>query len=119
MLRREYNLEVKIRLLPRTRLGKWSLGLIAAMPVLIIAGTQVLARFYPEVPAGGTIVKDILARPMGAILALLGIFSGLGALVTSLIAVIRQKERGLLILAPIIFGLLLALLLLGEMGGPH
>jgi hypothetical protein len=49
----------------------------------------------------------------------LGILCGLAAFVTSLIALIKQKERALLSYLPLILGALLLFLLVGEFVFPN
>ena len=50
----------KISVLPKTKLGRWSLGLAAAMPVLFLIGTSLTNSLYESVPAGSTILEDIV-----------------------------------------------------------
>ena len=54
---------MRITILPKTMLGRWSLGLIVAMPVLFFIGMSFTSLLYKSVPAGGTILKDITVRP--------------------------------------------------------
>ena len=48
-------------------------------------------------PAGGTILADIAARPALALTMLAGMVAGISALITDLLAIIRQKEHALLV----------------------
>jgi hypothetical protein len=52
-----------LKILPITSLGKWSVGLIVAMPILFIIGTSFTNSLYKSVPTGGTILADIAVRP--------------------------------------------------------
>lgn len=107
------------KLLPQTFLGKLSVGLALALPVMLAVGTALLARLYPTVPAGDSIVADIAARPGLAIPMLLGLAAGLAALITGGAAIFIKKERSVLVAAAVTVGLLLALFLLGEVAAPH
>jgi len=40
--------------MPKNQLGKWSLGLIAAMPVLFFVGMSFTNLLYESVPAGNS-----------------------------------------------------------------
>jgi hypothetical protein len=105
--------------MPKTRLGKWSLGLIAAMPVLLFTGMSFTDLLYESVPAGNSILEDIAARPALALTMLAGFASGISAFITGLTAIIRQKERAPLVFVATIVGALLILFLIGEVSSPH
>jgi hypothetical protein len=110
---------VKISILPKTKLGWWSLGLAVAMPVLFFIGMSFTTLLYKSVPAGGTILKDITVRPALALTMLAGMASGISAFIIGLIAIIRQKERALLVYGATLTGALLAIFLFGEFIFPH
>lgn len=101
------------RILPRTTLGKWSIGLIVAMPILFIIGSSFANSLYESVPAGGTIFAEIAARPALALTMLAGMAAGISAFITGLLAILRQKDHALLVYASIIIGALLILSLAG------
>jgi hypothetical protein len=103
----------------KTRVGKWSLGLIIAMPLLFTIGMSFTDTLYESVPAGGTILRDIVSRPALALTMLAGMASGVSALITGLIAIIKQKERGILVYAATLVGALLTLFLIAEVAFPH
>lgn len=105
--------------MPKTLLGKWSLGLITAMPVLFSIGTSLTNTWYRSVPAGNTIVEDIIGRPVLAISMLAGIVSGILSFITGLIAIVRQKEHSFLVYGATIVGALLLVFLMGEVLFPH
>jgi len=105
--------------MPKTILGKWSLGLIAAMPLLFFIGSSFTNLLYKSVLAGNTILKDIAGRPALALTLLSAMVSGILALITGLIAVTRQKERAPLVYVAIIIGAFLMLFLAGEVLFPH
>ena len=64
-------------IMPKNTLGKWSVGLIVAMPLLFIIGTSFTNSIYESVPAGGTILADIAASPALARTMLAGLTSGI------------------------------------------
>jgi hypothetical protein len=105
--------------MPKTTLGKWSLGLIAAMPVLFFIGSSFTNSLYQSVPAGNTFWEDIAARPALALTMFAGTVSGISAFGTGLIAIIRQKERAPLVYVATIIGMLLLLFLIGEVLFQH
>ena len=107
------------RIMPKTTLGKWSVGLIVAMPLLFILGTSFTDSLYRSVPAGDTILADIAARPALALAMLAGMGAGASAFITGLLAVIGQKERALLVYVSGAIGALLVVFLAGELLFPH
>ena len=112
-------MKVRISILPKIKLGWWSLGLAVAMPVLFFIGMSFTNLFYKSAPAGGTILKDIVVRPALALTMLAGMVSGVSAFIIGLIAIIRQKERALLVYGATLIGALLIIFLLGELIFPH
>ena len=110
---------MKVNLIPKTKLGKWSLGLIAAMPTLLFIGTSFTNTLYKSVPAGSTILEDIARRPALALTMLVGMVAGISAFIVGLTAIIRQKERALLVYVATSIGMLLILFLIGEVLFPH
>ena len=107
------------RVIPKTTMGKWSVGLIVAMPIFFIIGTSLTNSLYQSVPGGETILADIAARPALALTMLAGIISGISAFITGLLAIIRQKEHALLVYVSSAIGALLVLFLAGEILFPH
>jgi hypothetical protein len=107
------------RIMPITTLGKWSVGLIVAMPLLFFVGTSFTNSLYKSVPAGGTILADIAARPALALTMLAGMTAGISAFITGLLTIIRQKEYTLLVFVSSFVGALLVLFLAGEILFPH
>jgi hypothetical protein len=87
------------RMLPITPLGKASVGLIVAMLLLFVIGTSSTNWLYPSVPAG--------------------MAAGISACITGLLAIIRQKERALLVYVSTAIGALLAFFLAGEIMPPN
>ncbi|MCA9975163.1 MAG: hypothetical protein KC413_05410 [Anaerolineales bacterium] len=107
------------RITPTTLLGKCSVWLIVAMPILFVIGTSFTNTLYSSVPAGDTILADISARPALALTMLTGITVGVLSFVTGLLAINRQKERALLVYIASAIGALLIVFLAGEMFSPE
>ena len=107
------------RIVPQTILGRWSVGLIVAMPILFVIGTSLTNSLYESVPAGGTIVADIAARPALALTMLAGMAAGIAAFLVGLLALVRKKERALLVYISTMVGMLLMVFLAGEFISPH
>jgi hypothetical protein len=107
------------KFLPKTAAGKWSVGLIIAMPVLFFIGTSLTNWLYAAVPAGATILADISARPALALTMLAGMAAGVSAFIIGLLAMLRQKDRAVLVFISTAIGALLLLFLAGEIISPH
>jgi hypothetical protein len=108
-----------LRILPITKLGKWSVGLIIAMPLLFVIGISFTNSLYKSVPAGGSILADIAARPALALTMLTGMAAGISAFIIGLLAIIKQKENALLVYVSSLIGALLLIFLSGEILFPH
>jgi hypothetical protein len=108
-----------LRIVPTTTAGWWSVGAAVLMPMLFVIGTSFTNSLYSAVPAGGTILADIAARPALALTMLAGMGAGILALVAGLVAIITQKERGVLVFISTAIGALLTLFLAGEILFPH
>jgi hypothetical protein len=106
-------------IMPRTALGKWSVGLILAMPVLFVIGKLFMSSLYESVPSGETIPADIVARPALALSMLAGMAAGVSAFVAGLLAIVRRKENALLVYVSTVIGALVLLFLAGEIASPH
>jgi hypothetical protein len=115
----EQNKIMKANLIPKTKLGKWPLGLIAAMPVFFFIGTSFTNSLYKSVPAGNTILEDIAERPALALTMLMGMVAGISAFIVGLIAIIREKERALLVYIATSIGMLFVLFFISEVLFPH
>jgi len=105
--------------MPKTNLGKWSVGLILGMFVLIFVGSSLTNSLYESIPAGDTIYADIISRPALAISMLVGFGAGISAFVTGLISIIKQKERALFVFGSTLIGAALTLYLICEFLFPH
>ena len=107
------------RITPTTTTGKWSVGLIVAMPILFVIGTSFTNSLYDSVPAGNTILADIATRPALALTMLGGMAAGISAFITGLLAILNQKDNALLVYVSCSIGGLLLLFLVGEILFPH
>ena len=107
------------RIIPKTTMGKWSVGLIVAMPLLFVIGSSFTNSLYKSVPAGETILADIAVRPALALTMLAGMVAGISAFIVGLLTIAWQKENALLVYVSTVIGALLMLFLAGEIVFPH
>ena len=107
------------RLMPGNKLGRWSVGFIAVMPILFVVGSSFSGSLYESVTAGRTILADIAARPFLALTMLAGMAAGISGFITGLLAIVKQKENALLVYVSTLIGGLLILYLVGELAFPH
>lgn len=106
-------------MMPQTSLGKLSVWLIAAMLLLFFIGSSLSRSLYASVPAGNSITEDFAGRPALAYSMLAGMLTGVAAFITGLWAILKQKERALLVYASCALGAMLLVLLVGELLLPH
>lgn len=90
--------------MPKTNLGKWSVGLILAMLILFGIGLSLPNILYESTPAGNTLLDDIVNRPLLALSMLSGVCSGISALITGLVAVLKRKERAIFVYGSTLIG---------------
>jgi hypothetical protein len=105
--------------MPGPTLGRWTVGLIAVMPILFFIGLSFSRSLYESVPAGRSILADIAARPYLALSMLAGMAAGVSGFITGLLAIVKQKENALLVYISTVIGGLLTLYLIGELAFPH
>ena len=101
-------------LIPKTNFGKWSVGLIIAMALLFSIGTSLTNTLYESVSSGNTIIADIAKRPALALSMLAGMATGVLAFITGLLAMIRKKEKAILVYISSLIGALVIVFLIGE-----
>jgi len=89
------------------------------MFVLFIFGSSLSDTLYQSVPAGGTVLADIVSRPALAISMLAGFGAGIAALVTGLISIIKHKEHAVLVFLSSLVGAALTVFLIAEFLFPH
>jgi len=107
------------RIIPNTKLGWWSIGLIIATPILFLIGTSFRSLLYEAVSSGGTILADISARPALALTMLAGMLAGVLAFVTGWLSIFQKKEKTILVYISTLLGALLIVFLIGEIISPH
>lgn len=105
--------------MPKSILGKWSVGLILGMLIFFILGSFLPNFLYQSIPAGDTLPEDIVQRPALALSMLAGFASGVSAFVTGLIALIKNKERAVLVFASTLVGAAPTLYIIGEIIFPQ
>lgn len=97
--------------MPKTKLGKWSLGCLGLFVLFLLIGNTVVASGQ----RGGETFFDNLYISIPMILAGL---AGIAAFVTGFISVIKVKERSPFVYIATVIGLLLMIFLAGELLGP-
>lgn len=105
--------------MPKTRTGKWSVLLIPAMVLLFFIGFSLADTLYASTSAGGTILKDIRARPALALSMLTGFGAGISAFVIGLVSLIKYRERALLVFISTLIGAALTIYLIAELLPPY
>jgi hypothetical protein len=103
---------MKIRIIPGTTLGKWSIGLTGGL-VLFFALLWVLAATGQR---GG---ETFFSNPALAIPALLAAVSGIAAFFTGIIGIIKSKERSISAFLAVLIGFFVLVFCLGEILSPH
>ena len=109
---------IKINFAPKSNIGKWSIGLIVMVPILLYIGMSFVS-FYESVPAGKTIPQDIIVRPGIALPMLAGFISGIAAFFTGIIGIIRKKDRSILVFLSTVMGFFVLLWCLAQFLFPH
>jgi hypothetical protein len=97
---------VRITILPKTTLGKWSFGL--ALSLILFFGIFLALSFMGAI--GG---DEGFTWGVALILASWGILAA-AASITGLISIIKSRERSILIFSVIILGAFFLMLILGE-----
>lgn len=103
---------MRVSILPKTPLGKWSIGLIVAFIVFFMA-------FQLLVASGQRGGETSFSNLVLTIPILLAGTSGVFAFLTGLIGVIRNRERSILVFLSMVIGLFVLLFWLGEVIFPH
>jgi glucan phosphoethanolaminetransferase (alkaline phosphatase superfamily) len=87
---------MRITILPKTSLGRWSVGLAAAIILVIVWNIVSLSQKVLEFNNGSVELRIFFVAHC--------IF-GIGSLVTGLISIIRRKERSILGFLALVVGL--------------
>jgi len=107
---------MKIHFTPKTTLGKWSVALIVAFIVFMVAHQVAFQLLVASGWRGGETFFSTLVAIAPVIL--IGIY-GVSAFVTGLIGIIRSRERSVIVYLAVTIGLLVLLFFLGEVISPH
>ena len=103
---------MRISLKPKSTMGKWSTGLIIAL-LLFFAVFLILVASGQR--GGDTFFSNLtLTIPM-----LLAGVSGVSALVTGIIGIVKSRERSVLVFLATAIGLFVLVFTLGEILFPH
>lgn len=103
---------MKIYFIPKTSLGKWSVGSIIAFFVLL----GLLFLFITSGEKGGDTFFSNLK------LAIPGLFAGISGVATffiGLTSIIKSKERSIFVFLATIIGFFIVMFVLGEILAPH
>ena len=100
-------MKTRISVRPNTLFGRWSVGLAAAFILLLVL--SLLLTGLGGVGPG--LVGPILGVAFG--------ISGIAALVTGLISIVKSKERSILVFLAAVVGLFCLIFFLGEFLFPH
>ncbi len=93
---------MRINVLPKTSLGRWSVGLAAAIILLLV----LLCVFAGQ--------GDVGPGPFSPIATVAFGISGIAALVTGLISIVKNKERSVLVFVAALSGLFVLIFFLVE-----
>ena len=104
---------MKITLLPKSTLGKWSIGLAIGVFLFYCISRLGVTLDHQE---GGESFFSNLFRAVPLILAGL---SGVAAFFTGIIGIIKDKERSVFVFLAVLFGCFVLVFGLGEFISPH
>lgn len=107
-----YHKNMRVSILPKTPLGKWSTGLALVFLVLFVA-------FLLLVASGQRGGETFFSNLMLTIPMLFAATSGVFAFLTGLIGVIRNRETSILVFLAMLIGLFVLIFWLGEIVFPH
>lgn len=96
---------MRLNFIPGTFLGKCSVVLIIVMPIFFYIGMSFVG-FYEFVPAGKTILQDIMVRPGVALSMLTGFICGITAFFTGVKSIIKKKDYSILVFLSSVMGFL-------------
>jgi len=100
-----------LSILPRTRPGRWSFGLITATEFAIVGILSVQAMGDPLRVGVG---DGLLGRPLLALFAVSAAAGAVAAIVTGVYAMLGRHERGLSVVGAVLIGLVVAAFAVGE-----
>jgi len=101
--------------MPKTALGKWSVGLIVGSPLFFLLAMLILLWSGQRSEDIETFFSNLaIAIPM-----LLAGICGISAFFTGIIGIIKSKERSVIVFISTFIGFFVLFLLLGEVLVPH
>jgi len=103
-------------IMPHSKEGRWSVIWALLMPGLFCLGSFLARGWYRGIPAGNSLKEDFLKRPLLVLTMLSGMLAGVLAFAIGLRAIVKQKERNLLVWLATFSGALLIFFLLGQTG---
>jgi hypothetical protein len=103
---------MKIGIIPKTTLGKWSVGLVGG---LIIFFALLLLMVAIGQRGGETFFSNLALAIPGMLAAL----SGIAGFFTGIVSIIKSKDHSLLVLLSTGIGLVVLIFCLGEFLFPH
>ena len=109
---------MNVNFAPKSGLGKWSIGLIVIAPILFYIG-MLFVGFYESIPAGKTILHDVVTRPWLALSMLGGFFFSIVAFLFGAIGIIEKKDYSVFVFVSTLLGFFVLLWFLTEIWFPH
>jgi len=104
---------MKVAFIPKTLLGKWSVGLIVAFFLLLATGMTVVSVFRQE--GGETFFDNFwISIPMLSAGA-----AAIAAFFTGALSIWKSKERAILVFIATLIGLIVLWFVVGEIVMPH
>ena len=94
-------MNMRINILPKTPLGRWSVGLAAACIVLLVLLVVLVGRLGIGVVKPGSLGAFMLGFAF--------VISDIAALITGLVSIIKTKERSILAFLAVVITVLLTL----------
>lgn len=98
--------------MPKTKYGKWSVGLILGFVLFLAIFFIVVKMDY----RGG---DTFFSNPLLAIPILISGICGVMSMITGVLALFKEKERSVFVYISILLGLFVSIFVLGEIITPH
>ncbi len=108
-----------IHLLPVTKSGRWSLGLILIFFASLISFFLVTTTDYGRQTSATTFWEALHNLPLLSVPIVLAAFSGIAAATAGIYSMIQKRERSIAVAVAIAIGLFALYFLLGEIISPH
>ena len=99
--------------MPKTRLGKWSVGLIVLFFLLFASGIFIISRQEPQPN------QTFFDNPAASIPMLSAGGAAIAAFFTGVLAIIKNRERSILVFIATTIGLFVTWFMVGEILVPH